>query len=131
MGTDRVMPRVCVSARTATFKLASGGWGRDLRQGLLDGGRGVSTDRAVRVAPNLDLGEASGLRVEGEKSPDERLAVSRYQFECLVRLETPDDAWEHAQDPCLASGRGQFGGWSLRIQTPVARPLERDERRSH
>jgi hypothetical protein len=76
----------------------NGGWFGDLRL--------IPAGRAVRVAADLHFGETGRLRVEGKETPDERIAITRYQFQGLVRLKRPDDAWEHAQDPSLASGRG-------------------------
>src|ERR687889_720209 len=67
----------------------------------------LAADRAVRIAAHLHFAEARRLRVEREQPADQWLSVTRYQFECLVGLKRPDDAWEHAQDPCFASGRGQ------------------------
>ena len=86
---------------------------------------------AGRVSADLDLREACRLRVEGEESADEGLAVPDYELQSFVRLKGTYDAREHAQDACLTSGRGQFGGRRFRIQTPVARTFERYEGRGH
>jgi hypothetical protein len=40
--------------------------------------RFLAAHRASRIAPSLDLGEASALCVEQKQPPDERFAVSRY-----------------------------------------------------
>lgn len=86
-----------------------------------------ATYGASRVAPHLDLAEPGALCIEREQTTDERVPVTHYEFQCLVRLKRTDDAREHAQDACLTSGGGQLWRRCLRIQTPVTRPLEGNE----
>ena len=56
---------------------------------------------------SLHLAEAHAERVVGQQPPDQRLADAEQQLDGLRRLHHPDDAWEHAQDAGLASGRGR------------------------
>ncbi len=89
--------------------------------------RTLTAGRAAWVAPGLDLGECSGLRVESEQPADEGLAVSSDELQGLIGLKASYDSREHAQDTSFASGRGELRRRRLRIKTPVAGALKGDK----
>src|SRR5439155_3097805 len=89
----------------------------------------VAAGGTMRVAAQLELTERRRLRVEHQQPPDERLAVAHEDLEGLVRLKNSDDAWEHAQDPGLASSGGKLVRRRLGVHAAVARAaLGRPER---
>jgi hypothetical protein len=91
----------------------------------------LPANRALWIAPHANLGEPSALRVEREKTSDERIAIADDELQGLVCLNSSDDSREHAQDTGLASSGGQLRGRRLGIEASIAGALERHERRSH
>ena len=90
--------------------------------GLARGGGLFAADRAVRVAPQLELGELRLERIEQHEPAGERIADAEQHLERLVGLEQAQDARDDAED----TGHGAAGcelGWRRgRIEAAVARP---------
>src|SRR5713101_5520295 len=88
--------------------------------GQVGGPHAVATGGAVGIAAQLELAEGRRLRIEQQQPPDQRLSVADEDLEGLVGLQHSDDAWEHAQDPGLASRGGQFVRRRFGVHAAVA-----------
>ncbi len=107
--------QLAAAARSAglTPRAARGG-------GQVGGPHAVATGGAVGIAAQLELAEGRRLRIEHQQPPDQRLSVADEDLEGLVGLQHSDDAWEHAQDPGLASRGGQFVRRRFGVHAAVA-----------
>src|SRR2546430_2522024 len=82
----------------------------------------VAADRAAfGVAPDLQLGELGGQRLEEQQPADERLALADDQLDRLVRLEQAHDPRQHAEHAVRATRGRQVGRRRLRVEAAVAR----------
>jgi len=70
-------------------------------------------------------------RVVGQEPPDQGLAHPDQELDGLRRLDHADHAWEHAQDPGLASAGHEPRRRRRRVQAPIARALVGGEDRGH
>src|SRR6266571_5780049 len=117
------------------------GWGAHFRRLVLStpvGGRGaeplivdvfgdrrmLAADRALRIAAQTDLAEAALERVVKKVSADEGLADPEKQLDRLRRLQSADDARQHAENSCFRARRRELGRRWLGEEAPVARTVE-------
>src|SRR5439155_8142626 len=80
-------------------------------------------ERTLRITSQPNLAEAHAERVIGQQPADQRLADPQDALDGLRRLHQPHHAWEHAQDPGLASAGDEARRWWGGIQAAVARPF--------
>ena len=89
----------------------------------------IAADRAVRVTPELELGELGLEGIEQEQPAGQRLADPEQDLERLVRLEHAEDAGHDAEDAGHGAAGRELRRRRGRVQAAVARALVRDERR--
>src|SRR5439155_25331719 len=110
-------------SRMAVAINGAGGRGALLVDGEVRDARVLAAHRALGIAPELDLAEAHAARVVGQEPPDQRVAHPDQELDGLRRLDHADHAWEHAQDPGLASAGHEPRRRRRRVETAIARPL--------
>src|SRR5262249_1535703 len=91
--------------------------------------RPVAADRALRVAPDLELAERHLHRVVRRQPAEERLALAQDQLHRLGRLDAADQAGQDAEDAALGAARYFAGRRRLREEAAVARAVRRVEHR--
>src|SRR5258706_11789746 len=89
--------------------------------------RVLAADRALRIAPQLDLAERRLERVEEQVAPDERLADREEQLQRFVRLDRADDTGEQTEHAGLGARWRELRGWRGGEEAAVARTLMRAE----
>src|SRR4029453_10437292 len=99
--------------------------------GEIADGRMLAADGALGVASQLDLTEAHAERIVGQEPSDERVTDAEEDLHRLGRLHHTDYAWEHAQDPGLASGGDEARRRRRGIEAAVAGPLVGSEDGGH
>src|SRR5690606_36158184 len=86
-----------------------------------------AADRALGVAPQLELAEAHPECVVDEEAADERLTGLEDDLDGLGCLNHPDDAGQDAQHTALRAARHEAGRRRLRVEAAVARAALRRE----
>ena len=81
----------------------------------------ITADRAVDVAPQLQLAEAHVPGVIEQQTTDQRRPAAEEQLDGLRRLDRTDDARQHAQHATLGATRDQPGRRWLGIEAAIAR----------
>jgi len=83
---------------------------------------GRAAEGTVRITLQPDFPKAHLQRVVREETADERTANIQEELNRLGGLNRADCAWEHAQDPRLASGGDEARRRRDGIQATVAGP---------
>ena len=85
----------------------------------LENGRGITADRACRIAAQIELAEFHLQRVEVEKATGQGFACAEDQLQRLRRLDESDDSRQNAQHPGFRAARRGAWRWWFRKKAAV------------
>ena len=86
--------------------------------------RVVAADRALWIAPQLDLAILHLQRIEDEQPADERVALAKRELDDLGGLDAADDARQHAEHAALGAAWHHARWRRFRVEAAVARAAE-------
>src|SRR5262249_59799267 len=101
----------------------AGGLSAFLVNGQIRDARVLAAHRAFWITAQLHFAEPHAECVVGQESTDQRLTHPDQDLDRFRRLDHTDHAWEHAQDPSLASAGDETRRWGRWIEAAIARSL--------